>query len=285
MTGAAVLAWTALLSDDPGVQLRDFISTSLVIGGPPATATWLIVRRAAAEAVGRDTPARLLALATAGLRGGHAAWGAAMRAELASIDRRDERRRFAVGRAWTALRTGWTRTGLLVAATVGAGLAATTLFSSRASLAGDRTGSLFHVLVVVTPVVLLAVAFGVGFVGASFRSGLEIGLLAMLGALVGIVAVAMPEGARWAETAGVFMLDGDAPVVALTGRAGALDALQSTLIFGSITWPAGPVIGAALGAALRRRRRAPAEQYHRKSWSRAGSCTWTWTRSSPPSSS
>ena len=279
-TGAAVLAWTAQLYD-PGVQLLNLVSTTVVIGGLPATATWLIVRRGAAEAVGRDAPERLLALATAGLRDGHAAWGAALRAELDSIDRPDERRRFAVGRAWTALRTGWTRTGLLVAATVGAGA----LFSSRASLAGDRTGSLFRVLVVVTPVVLLAVAFGVGFVGASFRSGLEIGLLAMLGALVGIVAVAMPEGARWAATAGVFMLDGDAPVVALTGRAGALDALQSTLIFGSITWPAGPVIGAALGAALRRRRRAPAEQYHRKSWSRAGSCTWTWTRSSPLSSS
>ena len=279
MTGAAVLAWTALLADDdPGVQLRDFISTSLIIGG------FRPRRRGSSSGVPR--PRRSVATP---LRGSSHSrpplLGAAMRGQLAGIDRRDERRRFAVGRAWTALRTGWTRTGLLVAATVGAGLAATTLFSSRASLAGDRTGSLFRVLVVVTPVVLLAVAFGVGFVGASFRSGLEIGLLAMLGALVGIVAVAMPEGARWAETAGVFMLDGDAPVVALTGRAGALDALQSTLIFGSITWPAGPVIGAALGAALRRRRRAPTEQYHRKSWSRAGSYTWTWTRSSRPSSS
>ena len=83
----------------------------------------------------------------------------------------------------------------------------------------------------------------------------------MLGAFVGIVAVAMPEGARWAETAGVFMLDGDAPVMALTRGAGALDALQSTLIFGSLTWPAWPLIGAVIGAALRRlRRRAPAEQ-------------------------
>ncbi len=260
MTGAAALAGTAWVVD-PGVRLRDFIGTTLVIGGLPATATWLIVRRAAAAAVGPDAPARLLAFATAGLRRGDAEWGAAVRAELAGIDRRDERRRFAVGRAWTALRTGWTRTWLLVAATVGAGLAATTLISSRASLAGDRTGSLFAVLIVVTPVVLLAVACGVGFAHASFRSGVEVGFLAMLGALVGIVAVAMPEGALWAETAGVFMLDGDAPAVALTGGAGALDALQSTLIFGSLTWPAWPVIGAELGAApRRRRRRAAAEQ-------------------------
>jgi MYXO-CTERM domain-containing protein len=40
----------------------------------------------------------------------------------------------------------------------------------------------------------------------------------------------------------------------LTRRAGALDALTSTLFFGGITWPAWPVIGAGLGAALRRRR-------------------------------
>lgn len=260
MTGATVLAGTAWVVD-PGVQPRDFIGTTLVIGGLPATAAWLIVRRGAAAAIGPDAHARLLALATAGLRRGHAESGAAVRAEFAGIDRRDERRRFALGRAWTALRTGWTRTGLLVAAAVGACLAATTLFTSRASLAGDRTGSLFVVLIVVTPVALLAVACGVGFLTRSVRSGIEVGFLAMLGAFVGIVAVAMPEGALWAETAGVFMLDGDAPAVALTGGAGALDALQSTLIFGLLTWPAWPVIGAELGAALRRRRRrAAAEQ-------------------------
>ncbi len=204
MTG--VLAWTALLSrDDPAVQLGDFIGAGVVIGGPLATATWLIVRRAKAM--------------------------------------RTEHRRFAVGHG----------TGLLVAAAVGAVLAATTFFSSRASLAGDRTGSLFGVLVIVTPVVLLAVACGVGFVSGSVRSGVEVGFLAMLGALVGIVAVAMPEGARWAETAGVFILDGDAPAVAPTGRDGTLDALKSTLIFGPITWLPWPVIGAERGAALRRR--------------------------------
>jgi hypothetical protein len=161
--------------------------------------------------------------------------------------------------AGTALRTAWTGAGLLVAATVAAALAAITLVTSRASLSGDRTGSLFLVVVVVTPVVLLVVACGVGYFRASFPSGVGVGFLAVLGALVGIVAVAIPEGARWAETAGVFMLDGDAPVAALTPGAGALDALQSTLIFGSISWPAWPVIGARLGAALRRGMSATAQ--------------------------
>jgi hypothetical protein len=143
--------------------------------------------------------------------------------------------------------------GLLIAVFVGAGLGATTLVSSRASLAGDRSGSLFYVLLIVTPLVLLVVACGVGFVRSSCRSGVEVGLVASFGALVGIVAVATPEGAHWAQTAGVFMLDGDAPVEPLTPRAGALDALKSTLIFGLVTWLPWPVIGAALGAATRRR--------------------------------
>jgi hypothetical protein len=206
MTAAAGLAATAFLADD-GVQLGDVAGAIVLIGGPPAFATWLAVRHTASAGFGR---------------------------------------------AWTALRTSWTGAGWLVAAFVGAGLAAATLVSSRASLTGDRAGSLFYVLVVVTPVVLVAVACGIGFAEASFWWGTGVGFLALLGALVGILAVAMPEGARWAESAGVYMLDGDAPVLSPTARDGALDALQSTLIFGPITWLPWPVIGAAVGAAVRR---------------------------------
>jgi hypothetical protein len=207
MIGAAGLACTTLLADDSGVQPGDVVGVIVLIGGPPAVATWLVVRHTATTGVGR---------------------------------------------AWTVLRTGWSRTGVFVAVFVGAGLAATTLVSSRASLTGDRAGPLFFVIVVVTPVVLLAVTCGIGYARASFWSGVGVGVLAVLAALAGIVVVAITEGARWAETAGVFILDGDAPVVSPTPRAGALDALQSTLIFGPITWLPWPVIGAALGAAVRR---------------------------------
>jgi hypothetical protein len=249
-----VLVWSALVADsDPGVQLGDLAGLIAIIALPPAVAVGLLVRRSVAVAVGDDVPEWLLALATAGLRGSRRTWGAAMRAELAAIDDHDERRRFAVGCALTALRTGWTRSALLVAATAGGMLAAITLVSSRMSLAGDRTGSLFGVLTGVTPLVLFAVACGVAFVGASFRCGLEYGSLALLAALAGIIAVAMPEGARWAETGGVFILDGDAPRLPLTARGGALDALRSTLIFGPVAWLPWPVIGAELGASLRRR--------------------------------
>ena len=54
------------------------------------------------------------------------------------------------------------------------------------------------------------------------------------------------------------MLDCDASVMTLTRGEGALDALESTLSFGSLTWLAWPLIGAVIGAARRLRRRAPA---------------------------
>jgi hypothetical protein len=207
VVGAAGLAFSTGLADDSGVQIGDIVGAVVLIGGPPAIATWLIVRHTA---------------------------------------------RVGLGHVWAALRSGWTRTGLLSAAFVGAGLAAATFVSSRASLTGDRAGPLIFIIVVVTPVVLLAVTCGIGYAQASFWPGVGVGVLAVLAALVGVVAVAMPEGAHWAETAGVFILDGDAPVLSPSPRDGALDALQSTLVFGPITWVPWPVIGAALGAALRR---------------------------------
>ena len=216
MVGAAGLAFSAGLADDSGVQVGDIVGAVVLIGGPPAIATWLTVRHTA---------------------------------------------RVGPRHAWAALRSSWSRTGVLVAVFVGAGLAATMLVSSRASLTGDRAGPLFFVIVVVTPVVLLAVTCGIGYARASFWSGIGVGVLAVLAALVGIVAVATPEGARWAETAGVFILDGDAPVLSPSARDGAVDALQSTLVFGPITWLPWPVIGSALGAALRRWVSAPSRLF------------------------
>jgi hypothetical protein len=66
---------------------------------------------------------------------------------------------------------------------------------------------LFGVLSVATPVTLLVVAFGAAFIGASFRSGLEYGFFALLATFVAITAVAMPEGAHWAQTGGAFILE------------------------------------------------------------------------------
>lgn len=253
MTGV-LLASTALLAGgERGVQPGDLVGATVMLGLPPALAVGLLVRRSLEVAVGHDVPQRLLGVATAGLRGRRRTWGAAMRAELAAVDDRGERRRFAVGCALAAMRTGVTRSALLVAATAGAVLAAITFVSSRMSLGGDRSGSLFGVLVGVTPLVLVGVACVVAFVCASFRAGLEYGFLSLLAALVGIVAVAMPEGARWAETGGIFILDGDATRGALTAWTGALDALLSTLTFGPAAWVPWPVIGAALGLSLRRR--------------------------------
>lgn len=253
-----VLVWALLVADsDPGVQFGDVAGLIAIIALPPALAVGLLVRRSVAVAIGADIPERLLALATAGLRGSRRTWGSAMRAELTAVDDPGERRRFALGCAVTALRTGGTRHVLLVAAIAGAGLAAITLVSSRISLAGDRTGSLLAVLTLVTPLVLVGVACAAGFTGRSFRSGLEYGFLTLPVVLVAIIAVAIPEGAHWAASGGVFILDGDAPSVPLTARAGAFDALRSTLVFGPIGWLPWPVIGAQVGASLRRRLTTP----------------------------
>ena len=115
-------------------------------------------------------------------------------------------------------------------------------------------------LTLATPVALLMVAGGAAFVASSFRSGLEYGFLALFAALMAILAVAVPEGAHWARTGGIFILDGDAPPTPLTARTGALDALRSTLTFGPPMWLAWPVIGSQLGTLLRRRLSPPSPE-------------------------
>ena len=62
VTAAAVLAWSARVVD-PGAQLADFVSTTVVVGGPPAIAAWLIVRRTAAAMVGPGAFVGIVAVA------------------------------------------------------------------------------------------------------------------------------------------------------------------------------------------------------------------------------
>ncbi|HEY7718811.1 MAG TPA: hypothetical protein VH915_08630 [Pedococcus sp.] len=241
--------------EEPGSRLGDLVGLVVLVGLPPAVALGLLVGRVVAAARGRDLPERLLAVATAGLPGSRRAWGTAMRAELAAVEDPSERLRFARGCTTAALRTGWTRSALLVATVVGAVLAGATVATSRVSLAGDRSGSLLVVLTMVAPAVLVVASAGAAVVGGSFRAGLETGALALVLAVAGVVAAAVPEGALWARTAGTFMLDGDAPAGAITVREGALDAVTSILVLGVPLWLSFPVLGAALGAWLRGWRR------------------------------
>jgi hypothetical protein len=83
------------------------------------------------------------------------------------------------------------------------------------------------------------------------RHGLEHAVPALITILVGVVAVAGPEGALWAREAGVYILDGDYPSSLLTPGEAAHDALRATLTWGLLLWLPWPVLGAAAGARLR----------------------------------
>jgi hypothetical protein len=255
--GAWVLVIRAALAADdvPGIPPGEVLVGALFFGWPHALAAATVVVAAARTTVGVDTPARLLAFATSGRRGRRDEWGAAMRAELASITASPgERLRFAAGCALTAIRRGWGRSPWIVAAACAALFAALTLAMSRASLYDGRTGGLWVVIYGPPQITLLLVGLVAAWTGRSMRTGLEHAAAALVGILVGVLAAAIPEGALWAREAGVFLLDGDAPSTPLTAAGGALDALKATtLIWGLPHWLPWPVLGAAAGARLRRR--------------------------------
>ena len=261
--GAALVAfgaWALLIraalatDDDPGIPPVQVLVGALYFGWPYLVAAPTAVVAASRAAVGVDAPARLLAVATSGRRD---EWSAAMRAELASITASPrERLRFAAGCALTALRRGWGRSPWIVAAACTALFAALTVATSRASLEGSRTGSLWGVIYGPPQITLLLVGLVAAWTGRSMRTGLEHAVAALAGILLGVLAVAIPEGALWAREAGVFMLDGESPSTSapLTAAGGALDAVKATtLTWGLPHWLPWPVLGAAAGARLRPR--------------------------------
>jgi hypothetical protein len=252
----ALWVWTWLAADDhPGVVPSEVIVGALFFGWPHALAATTAVVAAARTAVGVDAPARLLALATSGRRGRRDEWGAAMRAELASIGGPSgDRLRFSTGCAVTALRRGWGRSPWVTGAACAVLFFAVTLVTSRLALSGDWSFTLWGVLYGPPQLTLLLVGLVAAWRGRSMRTGLEHAGAALVGILLGVLAAAIPEGARWANEAGVFMLDGDAPSTPLTAAAGALDALKATLTWGLPHWLPWPVLGAAVGARLGTRR-------------------------------
>lgn len=257
--GAALVAlgaWALLVraalaaDDDPGIPPVEVLVGALWFGWPYMVAAPIAVVAASRVAVGVDAPARLLAFATSGRRGRQDEWGAAMRAELASITAPPrERLRFAAGCALTALRRGWGRSPWIVAAACAGLFAALTVAMSRASL-DSRAGSLWRVIYGPPQITLLLVGLVAASTGRSMRTGLEHAVAALAGILLGVLAAAIPEGALWAREAGVFILDGDAPSTPLTAAGGALDAVKATLFWGLLHWLPWPVLGAAAGAGL-----------------------------------
>jgi hypothetical protein len=250
----ALLVWSMTEGSIDFNRIEQFIFGFAILATPLVTASVIVVYRFVATAGGRDLPERLLSLATAGLRGSRGDWGAAMRAELASIDDSRERRHFAVGCSVTALRSSTGGGPLFVAIAMGAFFAVGTLAISRATLAGGR-GGILGLSLIWPAVVLFTTAFVMALATRSFRTGLVSGLLALTTGLVGFFAVAMAEAARWYEVAGVHLMDGDYPKGGGLERLDAiLDPVSPAFVFlHLLIWAPSPVLGAALGSLFRRR--------------------------------
>ncbi|MQA85751.1 MAG: hypothetical protein GEV03_14300 [Streptosporangiales bacterium] len=249
------LGW-AMAGDDPST-VAGAASAVVFVGLPFAAAAAAVAWHVARAAHGPDVPARLLALTTAGRHGRREEWGAAMRAELASIPDARERRGFALGCALTALRTGWGRAPWLVATVCFVGFAAITFAESRIMLAGDQVGILAGALMSVP--LFFAIALVAARAVRSFRAGLESGVLALLAAVAGVLVVAAPEAITWYHEAGVWIIDGDFPKGGIAGPGEAVrDALGGVTFFYLLFNAPWPVIGAALGAWRRRRPEADA---------------------------
>ncbi|MFI9550304.1 hypothetical protein [Nonomuraea endophytica] len=192
----------------------------------------------------------LLDLATADLPPNRAAWGAALRAELAAIDPPAQRRRFALGGVWTMLRSGLPQRAWIPAGGVALIVAGGSFAASRWSLAHDR-GGILDFWIAAPSILLLAAAFTAARRARSFSAGLRTGALAALAALLAVLAVGIPEAAVWANLRAGYLSTGDA--LPPTWQAAVLDVVRPEFLIAMIVfWAAGTIGGAALGTALAR---------------------------------
>lgn len=211
---------------------------------------------ASTETAGRETVRDvwqlLLDLATADLPDSRSAWGTALRAELAAINPPAERRRFALGGVWTALRSGWPRGVWLQAAGVALAVAGGSFAASRWSLAHDQGGILAFWTAFPT-LLIFAVTLGTAWRTRSFSSGLRTALAAGFAAMVAALAIGIPEAMLWASERAGYVTTGDATPP--TWQAAVLDVLRPEFLVGLVAfWTMGALSGAALGKALARLR-------------------------------
>jgi hypothetical protein len=173
-------------------------------------------------------------------------WGAALRAELATITVPRERRRFAAGAAVALLGRPRSRRSFVVAAAVAVAFGAGVLGVSRAGLGDDGLGS---VTMLGPPVMLFAIGYLCARSTRSLRFGLETGVVAALTTLVAVAVVFGVEAAHWYHLApDVSVLDGDQVDLDST-RAAVLDAVHPVvLLVHLVFWSPWPVLGAVAGA-------------------------------------
>jgi hypothetical protein len=175
-----------------------------------------------------------------------ATWGAALRAELATITVPRERRRFAIGAAVALLGRPQSLRSALLAAGIAVAFGAGLLGVSRAGLGDNGLGS---VTMFSPPVMLFVIAYLCARSAGSLRFGLETGVAAALTTLVAVAVVYGIEAAHWYEIApDVSVLDGDHVDFDST-RAAVLDAVHPIILLVHLVfWSAWPVLGAAAGA-------------------------------------
>jgi hypothetical protein len=237
--------------EEPALRALELVATCLTVGTALALAaavvTWWVVR----TAEGRDGAERVLALETTGLHGARDQWGAAMRAELASIDDPGQRGRFARGAATVAFRRGTGPWPAVLAALAGAG--AGVIVFSAARLSFDRPrgrGIIGEPIMGLVLLLLVAVVIAGTLIGRSFRAGLETAVLAWLAVYLCTLAVEIPQALAWYHDERILLLDGD-PAGALDAAGAALQPItHSGFIFVSAAQLVIAVLAAALGAVM-----------------------------------
>jgi hypothetical protein len=223
----------------------------LVLAVPVAVVGLILTRRRPTGHGDRDVAGRLLAAAATltgegtSSDGGQGAWGAALRAELATITVPRERRRFAVGAAVALLGRPDSRRSFAVGAAVAVAFGAGLLGVSRAGLGDDGLGS---VTMLLPPVMLFAIAYLCARSTRSVRFGLETGVVAALTTLVAVAVVYGVEAAHWYHVApDISVLDGDYVDFDST-RAAVLDAAHPVILLVHLVfWSPWPVLGAWAG--------------------------------------
>ena len=200
----------------------------------------------------RDVWQLLLEFATADLSDSRSTWSTALRAELAAIDPPAERRRFALGGVWTALRSGWPRGVWVQAIGVAFAVAVGSFVASRWSLAHSR-GGILSFWITFPGLLIFAVALGAAWRTRSFSSGLRTALVAGFAAMMAALAVGIPEAMLWASERAGYLTTGDA--VPPSWQAAVRDVLRPEFLAAMVAfWTMGATSGAALGKALARLR-------------------------------
>jgi len=186
-------------------------------------------------------------------------WGAALRAELASISDQRERRRFAFGAIVAILGTPRRLRSGLLAAGVAVAFAVSLLGFSRATVGHGGLGSMS---VLVPPVILFVIGFLCAWSTRSLQFAVQTGVLAAVTILVAVAVVFGIEAVHWFDVAHVSVFDGE-HVDFGTSRAAVLDALHPVILLVHLVfWLPWPVLGAAAGVRASRRGTAskPANQ-------------------------